>query len=32
MFGLHFNEFLCTNFDIVVLQIDARGSGYYGYE
>ncbi|XP_066921134.1 prolyl endopeptidase FAP-like, partial [Clytia hemisphaerica] len=32
MFSLHFNEYLCTNFDILVLQIDARGSGYYGYE
>lgn len=29
-FGLYFTEYLATNFDIIGIQFDARGSGYYG--
>eukprot|EP00794_Sanderia_malayensis_P017331 gene17331-19064_t len=29
-FGINWEQFLVSNYDIIVVQFDARGSGYYG--
>ena len=30
MFGVSWDEFLVTNYDLIIVYFDARGCGYYG--